>query len=126
MNERWSAFDLGGKGWPLVARDFDLQLNAQGLRLIHSATKPKVDATKKSKSGSKAKENASSGVGGVTNLGPSFGQSNATTGVCTRLILLDPFDNSDPFGGPSGAGTPSLDASVGGKSDKIHIRMSPS
>jgi len=66
-----------------------------------TATQTKVDTTSK-----KTKAPASAGAG-VTNLGPKF----------------DPFDTSDQFGGRSGAGTPSIEANVGSKSDKIHIRL---
>jgi len=65
-----------------------------------TTTKPKVDATTKKKSAAPA-------ASAVTNLGPR----------------ADPFDTSDPFGGRDGAGTPSLEASVGKQSDKIHIRL---
>jgi len=64
-------------------------------------TKPKVDAT------TKKKPAAPAAGGGVANLGPP----------------ADPFDTSDPFGDRDGAGTPSLEASVGKQSDKIHIRL---
>jgi translation initiation factor 1 len=37
------------------------------------------------------------------------------------IPLVDPFDTSDPFEGSRG--TPSIEAAVGGKSDKIHIRL---
>jgi len=66
-----------------------------------TTTKPKVDATTKKKSAVPA------AGGGVANLGPR----------------TDPFDTSDPFGDRDGAGTPSLEASVGKQSDKIHIRL---
>ncbi|GFZ45866.1 Protein translation factor sui1 [Saitozyma sp. JCM 24511] len=63
-------------------------------------TKDKVDATAK-------KNKAPASSAGVANLGPKF----------------DPFDQSDPFGPSSGAGTPAVEAAVGKGTDKIHIRL---
>ncbi|KAK4688113.1 translation initiation factor 1, partial [Tremellales sp. Uapishka_1] len=62
----------------------------------------KVDATGKAK----PKAPAAAGVTNL-NMGPKF----------------DPFDTSDPFGGASGAGTPSIENLVGKNSDRIHIRL---
>jgi len=79
-----------------------------------------VDATNK-------KSKAPAPGAGVTNLGPKIGEFHTKSACFSSLIsgvfgVLDPFDTSDPFEG--GRGTPSIEANVGSKSDKIHIRES--